>query len=155
MAQRCATNTPVNEGINQKHISSSQTHSCPALQPFCIPQRHVTPRDTPSPFVPHVHTRIHIHNSYIHIHINIYIHMRKKISHVNTHQSTQLHPHPNTHTHTQSHMTTHVTETDLRVRHYSPNPSTSPPHSSSLESVGHSLMQIVGFCFRSIWSIGG
>ena len=78
--------------------------------------------------------------------------MRKKISHVNTHQSTQLHPQPNAHTHTQSHMTTHVTQTDLRVRHYSPNPSTSlpllthPPWSQLVVS----LMQIVGFCFRSI-----
>ena len=69
------------------------------------------PRDTMSPFVPHVHTHIHIHNSYIHIHINIYIHMRKKISHVNTHQSTQLHPS----THTQSHITTHATHKDIHV----------------------------------------
>ena len=136
------------EGINQKHISSSQTHSCPALQPFCILQRHVTPCHHLS------HMSIHTSTYTIHAHkyINIYIHMRKKISHVNTHQSTQLHPHPNTHTHTQSHMTTHVTQTDLRVRHYSPNPSTSlpllthPPWSQLVVS----LMQIVGFCFRSI-----
>ena len=110
--------------------------------------RHVTPRHHLS------HMSIHTSTYTIHAHkyINIYIHMRKKSSHVNTHKSTQLHPHPNTHTHTQSHMTTHVTQTDLRVRHYSPNPSTSlpllthPPWSQLVVS----LMQIVGFWFRSI-----
>ena len=114
----------VNEGINQKHISFPQTHSCPALLPFCILQRHVTPSDSTwhpviiCPTCPYTSTYT-ITSTYTSTCV------------WKLHMSTQTLTYPSTststHTHTHTHKTTHVTHTDSRVRHYGTNPSTSLP----------------------------